>query len=122
MRSRARRSFEGGGWTIVDYTKVPPQIRGKWVRGEQVQADYLVQMLEIFDSLDFAGAYVYEFISPGTPHLPDPRHDLDIASFSVVKTIADDPGTSPRATAGNRSEPSAPLPSTTRLCDDRATP
>ena len=53
-------------------------------------------MLAIFDSLELAGAYVYEFISPGSPHLPDPRFDLDLATFAIVKAIADrPPGTSP---------------------------
>jgi hypothetical protein len=83
--------LEGDGWNIIDYTKTPPQISGNRVRDEQVQADYLVEMLEIFDSLELEGAYVYTFISPDAPHTPDPRYDQDLASFSVTKTILDDP-------------------------------
>jgi hypothetical protein len=88
--------LEGDGWSIVDYAKVPRQIRGKRVRNEQVQADYLVDMLEILESQGIHGAYVYELISPGAWYSPNPRVDLDLASFSIVKAIPDPPLGTPR--------------------------
>jgi hypothetical protein len=81
--------LEGGGWAIVDYSKPLPEVPGKYVRNEKVQADYLVEMLEIFESQEIHGAYVYTFISPDAPHSRNPRFDLDLASFSIVKAIPD---------------------------------
>jgi hypothetical protein len=79
--------LEGDGWNIVDYSKTPPEITGRRVRSEQVQADYLGQMLDVFESLELRGAYVYTYVEPDLPHSPNPRYDLDLASFSVATTI-----------------------------------
>jgi hypothetical protein len=79
--------LEGGGWTIVDYGKTPPEIRGKPVRDERVQADYLLDMLDVFESLDIRGAYVHTFVSPDSPYSTNPRYDYDLASFGIAKAI-----------------------------------
>ncbi len=83
--------LEGGGWAIVDYSKPVPEISGKHIRSEQVQADYLVEMLDLFESQGIYGAYVYTFIQPDLPYSPNPRYDLDLASFGLVKAIRDNP-------------------------------
>jgi hypothetical protein len=37
------------------------------------------------------GADVLEFVSPDAPHRADPRYDMDLASYSIVRTVwADD--------------------------------
>jgi hypothetical protein len=84
----------GMGWTIVDYTKEPPEIPGNVVRSERTQADYLMDLLEVFEAEGLHSASVYQFISTDLPHVPNPRYDLDIASYGVVKVIRhrlDDP-------------------------------
>ena len=78
---------EGGGWDIVDWSKPVPTVIGKHVRSERVQADHIADMLEIFDSESIHSAYVYTFIQPDLPHSSNPRDDLDLASFGLVKAI-----------------------------------
>jgi hypothetical protein len=79
----------GDGWTIIDYTKEPPELTGNPVRSEQTQADYLLALLDVFESEGLYSASVYSFISPDVPHSRDPRHDYDMASYAVVKVIRD---------------------------------
>src|SRR5262249_9711827 len=43
--------LEGDGWSIVDYSRNPPEITGHHVRSERVQADYVDGMLDVFESL-----------------------------------------------------------------------
>jgi hypothetical protein len=82
----------GMGWDIVDYTKEPNEIKGDVVRSVRVQAAYLGDLRDVFESLGLYGALAFEFVSPDAPHRPDsPRHDLDLASYSITKAIKDRP-------------------------------
>lgn len=77
----------GMGWNVVDYSGPKPRIKGDIVRSEQAQAAYLTQILEVFESMNLHAAMVYEFVTPDAPHRSDPRYDLDLASYSLVKAI-----------------------------------
>ncbi|MFI8438036.1 abortive phage infection protein [Streptomyces sp. NPDC079020] len=78
----------GMGWNVVDYEK--GEIKGGLVRSERVQAAYLTDVFDVFESLGLYAALVYAFSAPDTPHRPDdPLHDLDMATYSLVKTIRD---------------------------------
>jgi hypothetical protein len=77
----------GTGYDIVDYDKVPPELIGKPVRSEATQARYIAEMLDVFESQDLLGAFVYTFISPDAPSSKTPKHNMDTAAFSVVKVI-----------------------------------
>jgi hypothetical protein len=82
----------GMGWDIVDQDKKPPEIKGDLVRSERTQAAYLMQLLDVFSSMDLYAVMAFEFVTPDAPHRPgDPRHDLDMASYAVTKTIEDRP-------------------------------
>lgn len=81
----------GMGWDVVDYTKQPPEIKGGLVRSERTQARYIAEVLDVFESLGLYSATLYNFVSPDAPHKAEPRHDLDMASYSIVKTIQDGP-------------------------------
>lgn len=81
----------GMGWDVVDYSKNPEEIRGNLVRSEETQAAYLLDLLEIFESMGLYSATVYDFATPDAPHRADPKYDLDMASYSIVKAI-EDPG------------------------------
>ena len=84
----------GMGWDIVDYDKDPPEIKGHVVRSERTQADYLMRLLDVFSSLNLYAAMAFEFVALDAPHRPgDPRHDLDLASYGVVKVLKDPSGT-----------------------------
>ncbi|MER6146378.1 abortive phage infection protein [Streptomyces sparsogenes] len=77
----------GMGWSVVDYDKEPPEIVGDLVRSERTQAAYLTDLLDVFESMSLYAALVYQFVTPDAPHRADPRYDLDLASYSLVKPI-----------------------------------
>ncbi|MFI2031546.1 abortive phage infection protein [Streptomyces buecherae] len=84
----------GMGWNVVDYGVRPPRIKGGLVRSERTQAAYLSEVFGVFESMDLYAAMAFSFVSPGSPHVADPLYDLDMASYSIVKTIRarpDDP-------------------------------
>ena len=82
----------GIGWNIVDWSTNPPKLMDEFVRDEGVQADYVEQSLEVFKAEDIDGAFVFTFVSPQYVTSDDPEHDLDMASYSLVKTYADHNG------------------------------
>lgn len=80
----------GMGWDVIDHET--GEIKGDLVRGERVQATYLSDVLDVFESMNLYASLVYQFVSPDAPHRPgDPRHDQDMASYSLTKTLKDDP-------------------------------
>ncbi|WP_317440713.1 abortive phage infection protein [Streptomyces collinus] len=82
----------GMGWDVVDHDKKPEEIKGHLVRSEHAQAAYLLQLLDAFSSLGLYAAMAFEFVTPDAPHRPgDPLHDLDLASYSITKTLQDRP-------------------------------
>ncbi|MEV1077554.1 abortive phage infection protein [Streptomyces sp. NPDC050211] len=83
----------GMGWNIVDYDKTPPEIKGNPVRSERTQADYLVELLDVFESMGLYAAMVFEFVTADSEHrADDPRYDIDMASYAITKPIKDRPG------------------------------
>lgn len=82
----------GMGWNVVDYTKEPPEITGDLVRSERTQAHYLASALAAFESLNLYSALAFTFITPEAEHHPEPRYDLDMASYGIVKPIRERPG------------------------------
>ncbi|KUO09620.1 abortive phage infection protein [Streptomyces sp. DSM 15324] len=90
-----RGAPEAGGmaWDVVDLDKRPPEIKGHLVRSERTQADHLVSLLRVFESMGLYAAMAYEFVTPDAPHrADDPRHDLDLASYALTRTVQDRPG------------------------------
>ena len=82
----------GMGWNVVDYDKDPQEIKGHLVRSEHTQAAYLADLLDVFESMGLYAAMAFEFVTPDAPHRTDnPRYDLDMASYSITKTIKDRP-------------------------------
>jgi len=70
--------YEGG---------TPVRLNGDYVRDEQEQADYLREMLDIFATEGVDAAFVCTFVCYGLPHRADPRTDLDMASWGIVKEL-----------------------------------
>ena len=77
------------GWTIADWEKDSPVLKGDFTRDEQVQADYLVELLEIFNSEKVAGAFVFTFIMYNYLYSDNAKNDMDMASFGIVKSMPD---------------------------------
>jgi hypothetical protein len=72
--------------SIIDYGSDPPRIPERYVRDEQVQARELGELFDIFRRVGVHGAFAFEFIEPYYPHHPDPRRDLDMAGYALVRT------------------------------------
>jgi hypothetical protein len=94
---RGAEDAGGMGWAIIDTNgyenliKAPVQLqlKGDYVRDESVQAREVTEMLEIFDTMGVEGAFVFQFASPTFPYNDNPKYDLDMASYSLVKSYAD---------------------------------
>jgi hypothetical protein len=83
----------GMGWAIVDSDSRPLQLNGEYVRDEELQARELTDVLGVLDSVGVDGAFVFTFVSPTLPYNEDPKYDLDMPSYSLVKSYADKHGT-----------------------------
>jgi len=83
----------GRGWAIVDFKTMPLQLNGEYVRDESLQAHELTDVLSILDGVGVEGAFVFTFVSPTSTYNEDPKYDLDMASYSLVKSYADKHGT-----------------------------
>ncbi|HEY6284082.1 MAG TPA: abortive infection protein [Ktedonobacteraceae bacterium] len=85
----------GMGWAIIDQTKTPPQrLDGDYVRDEGLQERELTDLLGILEDSEVDGTFVFTFVSPPLTYNEDPRRDLDMASYSLVKSYAGKHGVS----------------------------
>lgn len=85
------------GLEIVEHDKdtgTPVRLTGAYVRDEAGQAAYLRELLEIFDAAGVDSTFVFTFALHSYPHRdhPDPREDLDLASYGIVKVLDDGHG------------------------------
>ena len=85
----------GMGWAIIDDKADPPRLNGDFTRDEQEQVRYLQELLPIFEEVGVDTALWFAFAMYNAPYSPDPRHDLDMASYGVVRVT--DEGLVPKA-------------------------
>lgn len=83
-------------WAIVDLSTDPPRFAGTFHRDEELQAREVADMLRLLDGAGVEGAFVFTFATPALTHSEDPRYDLDLASYALVRT-APDGGWQPKA-------------------------
>ncbi|MCL6442209.1 MAG: hypothetical protein K6T83_01875 [Alicyclobacillus sp.] len=74
------------GWLVIDRDSQPWRLKKSLIRDEGVQAQYLTDMLALFEDEGVEGAFVFTFVSPSYPSSVDLDYDLDVASFSIVRT------------------------------------
>ena len=82
------------GLEIVEYdkdTSAPVRLNGDYVRDEEGQARCLRELLEVFEAEGADSTFVFTFALQDFPHRPDgdPREDLDLASYGIVKVLED---------------------------------
>jgi hypothetical protein len=82
------------GLEIVEYdkdTRAPVRLNGEYARDEAGQAAYLRELLEAFDVGGIDSTFVFTFALHDYPHRPDgdPRDDLDLAGYGIVKVYED---------------------------------
>ncbi|MEV4319784.1 hypothetical protein [Actinocrispum sp. NPDC049592] len=80
-----------GSFRIVHWLGRHPRLKKGTVRSERVQAAYLCDLIDLWDRNGVHGCFVYTFALREYPHLADPRRDLDMASFGIVKVDPDNP-------------------------------
>ncbi|HEY7047248.1 MAG TPA: hypothetical protein VH373_08515, partial [Jatrophihabitantaceae bacterium] len=80
------------GFAVIDFSKPRPEVRAPYPeRSEETQATYLSELLEIFEAENVYAAFPFQFIQPLYPYSKDPRFDLDLGSFGVVRVVRRDP-------------------------------
>lgn len=78
------------GLEIVEYNAHGPvRLNGEYLRDEAGQAAYVRELLEVFDAEGVDAAFVFLFALYDHVHRPDgdPRDDLDLASYGIVKVF-----------------------------------
>ncbi|MGH7692771.1 MAG: abortive infection protein [Candidatus Dormibacteria bacterium] len=106
---RTYRGAEGDGtlgFGIADQTRVGlhhllpvvgrfvrERLKGGYLRDEAMQARELIETLTILDAVGGDGAFVAEFVTPGATFSEEPRYDLDMNAFALVKTFRHGRGT-----------------------------
>src|SRR5262249_6208563 len=95
---RGAADLGGRGDAILEWgdASTPTRLKGEYVRDEDEQASYLGELLGIFEAEGVETAFVNTFARYDLPHRTDPREDLDLASYGIVKVLEDHHGqTSP---------------------------
>ncbi len=77
----------GAGWAITEFKDGRPRIKGNYIRDEDVQSDYIIDLLNIFKSEKVFAAFVFTFINPMYKSNANPLYDLDMASYGIVKPV-----------------------------------
>ena len=80
------------GWAIIDDSTDPPRLDGDYVRDESEQVRYLEELTAIFAEEGVDLAFWFTFAGYPLVHDPKPRHDLDMASYGVVRMLPGGPG------------------------------
>jgi hypothetical protein len=95
FRGAGDRGAQGLEIAEYDDTGRPVGLTGDYARDEEGQATYVRELLEVFDAEGVDSAFVFTFALHDFPHRPegDPRPDLDLASFGIVKVLGDGRGT-----------------------------
>ncbi|HEX8034444.1 MAG TPA: hypothetical protein VF510_11380, partial [Ktedonobacterales bacterium] len=77
-----------GGGEMIEYDGTTPvRLNGDYIRDEEEQATHLRELLDIFTAEGVDAAFACTFVCYGWPHRSDPREDLDMASWGVVKVL-----------------------------------
>ena len=78
---------------LSDTSADPRRLDGDYVRDEAEQIRYLDELQVIFAAEDVYFAFWFTFAGYSHLHGADPRRDLDMASYGLVKTLPGGPGT-----------------------------
>lgn len=74
-----------GDWIIEWADGKASHLNGIYIRDENEQASYILELLEIFDTEKVDSAFVNTFARYDLPRQENPREDLDLASGGIVK-------------------------------------
>jgi hypothetical protein len=80
------------GGEIVEWDKDAVRalrLDDEYIRDEEEQARYVRELLEIFTAEGVDSAFVFTLVLYQLPHRREPRDDLDMASYGIVKVYED---------------------------------
>jgi len=83
----------GMGWSIIELDGDQPRLDGDYVRDEGEQVRYLRELNEVFAAEGVDVAFWFTFAGYGMVHDPQPRQDLDLASYGLVRLLPGGVGT-----------------------------
>lgn len=94
---RGAEDLGGRGWDIVDWGKMPPELKGEYVYDQATQARELAELLRINDESGVDTTFVFTFVEPGAALADEMerqiaralKFDPDIVRYSLVKTFID---------------------------------
>ncbi len=72
---------------------IRPKLKGSYVRDENLQACEIMDQLTKLDGAGVNGTFVFTFVYPTNPYNEKPQYDLDMASYSLVKSYVNRRGT-----------------------------
>lgn len=85
-KGAADKGARGGEIIVWDHETVTPLgLNGNYLRDEAEQADYIRELLEIFVAEGVDSAFLFTFVQYQLPHRENPREDLDLGSYGIVK-------------------------------------
>jgi hypothetical protein len=76
-----------GAWNIIKVKDGKRRIEGNYKRSETIQADYIIDLLNIFRDENIHAAFVFTFVNPGCKYNSNPVYDFDRVSYGIVKPI-----------------------------------
>jgi hypothetical protein len=79
------------GYSIVDRSEPIPKLDNHYERDEAVQEKYITDLLKIYSELNVHAAFVFNFIAPESRYNTNPKYDLDMANFGILKVLPDAP-------------------------------
>ena len=71
---------------INDMIMLPKKVDGHYVRDEKLQAHEITEQLTMLDNAVVEGVFVFTFVSPNSLYNINPKYDIDMASYSLVKS------------------------------------
>ena len=81
----ARAKGGSGGDIMLWHDLNDRRIRRGHVRDENVQAEMIDELLDVYETEDVHGAFLCMFIEGDCHYSPDPDRDQDMASFGIVR-------------------------------------
>jgi hypothetical protein len=87
----------GRGWDIVDWSTMPPRLKGDYVYDQTTQAREVADLLRVNDEGGVDATFVFTFVEPGAVLEDDVdqqmlralKFDPDIVRYSLVKSFLD---------------------------------
>jgi hypothetical protein len=77
----------GMGWAVLDESSATPRVASDLVRDELEQVTYMNELFAILMRLPLEAAFWFTFAGYRLIHREDPRTDMDMASYGVVKML-----------------------------------